>query len=79
VRFDYSQRTVGYGMRLTMRQTKATLCRHNREILECKIQEMRRNEKTMRVYSFNKLWFESDALEIDSQKNAIFVKSAKFV
>jgi len=33
----------------------------------------------MRVYSFNKLWFESDALEIDSQKNAIFVKSAKFV
>jgi len=41
---------------------------------------MRRNEKTMRVYSFNKPWFESDALEIDFQKkNAIFVKSAKFV
>jgi len=70
---------VGYGMRLTMCQTIATLCRHNREILECEIQEIRRNEKTMRVYSFNKLWFESDALEIDSQKNAIFVKSAKFV
>jgi len=62
-----------------MRQTIATLCQHNREILECEIQEMRRNEKTMRVYSFNKPWFESDALEIDSQKNAIFVKSAKFV
>lgn len=44
VRFDHSQRTVGYGMRLAMRQTIVALCRH-REIMGHKIYEMRRKTK----------------------------------
>lgn len=76
MRFDYSQRTVGYGMWLTMRLTIDTLCLvHNREIQEYEIQEMRRNERTMRVYGFNKAWLQSDEPEMNFRIDAIFVRS----